>query len=128
MGGSGISKPGPWGAHLDQLQSAKLRSISSIAFGGPAMRTAFLGCLWATELLKFSSRLLERSRAIGDTHWAIFCRCLRADGQRVMSSERGTVKRVRVAAVGAGYFSQFHFDAWNRIRTQTELGSLRPRC
>ena len=31
--------------HMDTVRSARLRNISSIAFGGPDLRTAYLGCL-----------------------------------------------------------------------------------
>lgn len=31
--------------HMDRIESEKLRNISSIAFGGPDLRTAYLGCL-----------------------------------------------------------------------------------
>jgi SMP-30/Gluconolactonase/LRE-like region len=31
--------------HLDQVKSQRLKNISSIAFGGPDLRTGYLGCL-----------------------------------------------------------------------------------
>ena len=36
--------------HLDTIKSARLRNISNIAFGGPDLRTAYLGCLLGTEI------------------------------------------------------------------------------
>jgi sugar lactone lactonase YvrE len=36
--------------HLDQIKSAKLESLSSIAFGGPDLRTIYLGCLLGDQL------------------------------------------------------------------------------
>jgi sugar lactone lactonase YvrE len=36
--------------HLDAVRSSRLRNISSLAFGGTDLRTAWLGCLLGTEL------------------------------------------------------------------------------
>lgn len=41
--------------HLDQQPAATLRNISSLAFGGPDLRTAFLGCLLGEELFAFTA-------------------------------------------------------------------------
>lgn len=39
--------------HLDGIKSARLRNISSLAFGGPDLRTAYLGCLLGDSLAAF---------------------------------------------------------------------------
>lgn len=39
--------------HLDTIRSKKLRNISSLAFGGPDLRTAYLGCLLGDTLATF---------------------------------------------------------------------------
>jgi sugar lactone lactonase YvrE len=39
--------------HLDQIKAQRLRSIASIAFGGPDLRTAYLGCLLGDRLPRF---------------------------------------------------------------------------
>jgi sugar lactone lactonase YvrE len=36
--------------HLDQVKSQRLKNISSIAFGGPDLRTGYLGCLLADHV------------------------------------------------------------------------------
>ena len=36
--------------HLDNVKSGVLKSISSLAFGGPDLRTAYLGCLLGDSL------------------------------------------------------------------------------
>ncbi len=41
--------------HLDQIKSRTLKSIASIAFGGPDLRTAYLGCLLGDRLPFFRS-------------------------------------------------------------------------
>ena len=41
--------------HLDTVHSRRLRNISSLAFGGPDLRTAFLGCLLGEEIGFFRS-------------------------------------------------------------------------
>lgn len=41
--------------HLDTMKSRKLKAISSLAFGGPDLRTAFLGCLQGGEIASFVS-------------------------------------------------------------------------
>ena len=41
--------------HLDQAKSRRLRNISSIAFGGEDLRTAYLGCLLGGSLATFRS-------------------------------------------------------------------------
>lgn len=51
--------------HLDGIKSRCLRNISSLAFGGPDLRTAYLGCLLGDALAAF------RSPVAGATpvHW-----------------------------------------------------------
>jgi sugar lactone lactonase YvrE len=39
--------------HLDSLGNTTLRNISSLAFGGPDLRTAFLGCLLGDSIATF---------------------------------------------------------------------------
>lgn len=41
------------GAHLEAVCSKKLRNISSLAFGGPGLRTAYLGCLLGSSIAAF---------------------------------------------------------------------------
>ena len=41
--------------HLDTMKSRRLRNISSLAFGGPGLRTAYLGCLLGDRLASFDS-------------------------------------------------------------------------
>lgn len=39
--------------HLDRIAGARLKNISSLAFGGPDLRTAYLGCLLGDSLAAF---------------------------------------------------------------------------
>ena len=39
--------------HLDGIKSTRLRNISSLAFGGPDLRTAYLGCLLGDSIARF---------------------------------------------------------------------------
>ena len=41
--------------HLDGIKSAKLRNVSSIAFGGEDLRTVYLGCLLGDAIAEFRS-------------------------------------------------------------------------
>ena len=41
--------------HLDGIKSRRLKNISSLAFGGPDLRTAYLGCLLGDALAVFRS-------------------------------------------------------------------------
>ncbi len=41
--------------HLDTMKSRRLRNISSLAFGGPGLRTAYLGCLLGDRIASFES-------------------------------------------------------------------------
>lgn len=41
--------------HLDNQPAATLRNISSLAFGGPDLRTAYLGCLLGDRLFRFEA-------------------------------------------------------------------------
>lgn len=41
--------------HLDGVRSRRLRNISSLAFGGPDLRTAYLGCLLGDAIASFRS-------------------------------------------------------------------------
>jgi hypothetical protein len=51
--------------HLDRAAGQVLRNISSIAFGGPSLRTAFLGCLLDHRLPTFDSPIA----GYPPTHW-----------------------------------------------------------
>ena len=51
--------------HLDKAAGRVLRNISSIAFGGPALRTAYLGCLLDQRLPTFEVPLAGQP----PTHW-----------------------------------------------------------
>ena len=52
-------------AHLDQVKSRKLGNISSLAFGGPDLRTVYLGCLLDDCLYRFRSPVAGRA----PFHW-----------------------------------------------------------
>ncbi|MGE5791367.1 MAG: SMP-30/gluconolactonase/LRE family protein [Bacteroidota bacterium] len=41
--------------HLDKLPSRVLRNVSSLAFGGPDLRTAYVGCLLGDSIAMFDS-------------------------------------------------------------------------
>jgi sugar lactone lactonase YvrE len=41
--------------HLDTCRAKRLRNISSLAFGGPDLRTAYLGCLLGSSIASFTS-------------------------------------------------------------------------
>jgi sugar lactone lactonase YvrE len=41
--------------HLDAVRSRVLRNVSSLAFGGPGLRTAWLGCLLGDRLQRFEA-------------------------------------------------------------------------
>ena len=51
--------------HLDQVPSRVLRNISSLAFGGPDLRTAYLGCLLGDSIAYFRSPVAGHPPA----HW-----------------------------------------------------------
>ncbi len=48
--GDGMDRP-----HLDQIESRRLRSISSLAFGGADMKTGYLGCLLGDTIASFTT-------------------------------------------------------------------------
>ena len=41
--------------HLDRAAGRVLKNISSLAFGGPDLRTAYLGCLLGESIMRFRS-------------------------------------------------------------------------
>jgi sugar lactone lactonase YvrE len=41
--------------HMDEIRSDRLRSISNIAFGGPGLKTGYLGCLLGDTITTFAS-------------------------------------------------------------------------
>ena len=51
--------------HLDRAAGRVLRNISSIAFGGPSLRTAYLGCLLDQRLPTFDAPIAGHP----PTHW-----------------------------------------------------------
>lgn len=51
--------------HLDRAAGRALRNISSLAFGGPDLRTAYLGCLLGDRIAAFRSPLAGHPPA----HW-----------------------------------------------------------
>jgi sugar lactone lactonase YvrE len=51
--------------HLDQVPSRVLKNISSLAFGGPDLRTAYLGCLLGDSIAYFHSPVAGHPPA----HW-----------------------------------------------------------
>lgn len=51
--------------HLDRIRSRRLRSISSLAFGGPDLRTVYLGCLLGERLATFRSPVA----GVPPVHW-----------------------------------------------------------
>ena len=51
--------------HLDGIKSKRLRNTSSLAFGGPDLRTAYLGCLLGDSIATFRSPIAGAPPA----HW-----------------------------------------------------------
>jgi len=51
--------------HLDKVRSQKLKNISSLAFGGKDLKTAYLGCLLADSIYTFPSPYTGHQ----PTHW-----------------------------------------------------------
>jgi sugar lactone lactonase YvrE len=51
--------------HLDRVRSRRLRNISSLAFGGADLKTAYLGCLLGDSLATFRSPVAGRP----PVHW-----------------------------------------------------------
>jgi sugar lactone lactonase YvrE len=49
--------------HLDKIASRRLANISSLAFGGPDLRTAYLGCLLGDSIALFDSPVAGHSPA-----------------------------------------------------------------
>ena len=76
------------GPHLDRAAGRVLRNISSLAFGGPDLRTAYLGCL----LDDASADLRSRSPGI---------RRRTGTGARASSAEHGHDQNRRRACTGA---------------------------
>ena len=52
--------------HLDTIHSQRLRNISSLAFGGPDLRTAYLGCLLGDSIASVPSPVAGRP----PPHWS----------------------------------------------------------
>jgi sugar lactone lactonase YvrE len=53
--------------HLDRIESRVLRNISSLAFGGEDLRTAYLGCLLGDRIASFRSEV----RGAPTPHWRV---------------------------------------------------------
>ena len=51
--------------HLDKVKSKTLRNISSLAFGGPDLKTIYLGCLLGDRIATFRSPVA----GIAPSHW-----------------------------------------------------------
>ena len=51
--------------HLDKAAGRVLKNISSLAFGGPGLRTAYLGCLLGDAIASFPSPVAGHPPA----HW-----------------------------------------------------------
>ena len=51
--------------HLDTIKGVKLRNTSSIAFGGPALRTGHVGCLLDTRIAVFDAPV----SGVPPVHW-----------------------------------------------------------
>lgn len=51
--------------HLDAVRSRSLKSISSLAFGGPDLKTVYLGCLLGNQLARFRSPIA----GVPPVHW-----------------------------------------------------------
>jgi len=51
--------------HLDNINSRRLKNISSLAFGGPDLQTVYLGCLLGDSLATFRSPIKGRT----PVHW-----------------------------------------------------------
>ena len=56
----GLGRP-----HLDKASSKKLKNISSLAFGGPDLKTGYLGCLLDDCIYRFQSTIAGKP----PTHW-----------------------------------------------------------
>jgi sugar lactone lactonase YvrE len=52
--------------HLDNVNSRKLRNISSLAFAGPDLKTAYLGCLLGDSIYRFPAPVAGHPPA----HWS----------------------------------------------------------
>ena len=52
--------------HLDRIESRRLRNISSLAFGGPDLRTIYLGCLLGDAIAAIPSPVAGRP----PVHWS----------------------------------------------------------
>ena len=52
--------------HLDGVKSKRLKNISSLAFGGPDLKTAYLGCLLGDSIAFFRSPIA----GVAPAHWS----------------------------------------------------------
>ncbi|MEM7588510.1 MAG: hypothetical protein AAF560_34295, partial [Acidobacteriota bacterium] len=51
--------------HLDRAAGSRLRNVTSLAFGGPDLRTGYLGCLQGDRLMTFRSPVA----GVAPVHW-----------------------------------------------------------
>ncbi len=51
--------------YLDAIRSRRLKNLSSLAFGGPDLRTAYLGCLLGDSLATFRAPVA----GLPPSHW-----------------------------------------------------------
>jgi sugar lactone lactonase YvrE len=51
--------------HLDTIKSGRLKNISSLAFGGPDLKTLYLGCLLGQEIASLRSPVA----GLAPAHW-----------------------------------------------------------
>ena len=51
--------------HLDRTFGTRLKNISSAAFGGPDLKTVYLGCLLGDEIVRFGSEIA----GVKPYHW-----------------------------------------------------------
>jgi sugar lactone lactonase YvrE len=58
----GLGRP-----HLDAIRSRRLRNVSSLAFGGPDLRTIYLGCLLGDAVASFPAPVAGRP----PVHWEV---------------------------------------------------------
>ncbi len=53
--------------HLDRIESARIKNVSSLAFGGPDRKTAYLGCLLGDRIASFQSPIAGAE----PSHWHV---------------------------------------------------------
>lgn len=79
----GLGRP-----HLDTPGGCRLRNISNLAFGGPGLRTAFLGCLLGDAIASFPSPHAGRQPPHWDADLGPLQHLVDADSSHGASGER----------------------------------------